>query len=604
MTCHANRMKSYMNFSVAPCDNFHEYACGNYGQRKLYQYSRMNYLGDSAYVLDDIAKDLLDRMDLAESLNVSRELRVAQRFYNACLEADLHPFPAADPTYLNLIRSIGGFPAVDGAAWNASNFNWVNMSAHLTIYGARGLIHEEISAFKGNDPILSAANLGFDYIGQADNSKRMNSSSVRKQNQKIMRRYLRAFNLTGNKISQVIDDVFEFWRDAEVTINNISSYDLSENLDITSYFKIAWNLDKKKMFHNFNFEKYDKVCARHPEAVANYLAMQLLYAFDANLEDIKYQRDYCAATMRSAMWPLFKKLYLAENFREEERLELSEIVQEVRSSWRKLVEEVDWLDSNTRHKALLEESSYPTHIGSNEFTLLTDRLVREILQMEVVEGNYAATNMNLLRLKVAIHRFSTRHSTERSSDIKIQEGMFSMNTNLTIFAGNLHPPVYHHSWPHSLKFATLGFFVGQNLVHILMFEWPNFDLVYRNHEECLANTFSKQLKPKYYRQHSTLYDTGGLSQAFEAYRRHRKRLLEGPEQSVTIVEMPGLDLSPEQLFFLGFAQMSCYKQNIKWDRKKKNRFLSALSNSEDFIQAFNCPVGSGMRPAESTCRLW
>ncbi|XP_070068237.1 neprilysin-4-like [Drosophila takahashii] len=599
LTCHADRMKSFMNFSTDPCDNFYEYACGNHRQHKLYQYSRMNYFGDSAYILDDMARELLDRMDLAESLNVSRELRIAQRFYNTCLEADLHPFSAADPNYLNLIRSIGGFPAVDGAAWNASNFNWVNMSAHLSNYGARGLIHEEISSSTRKKPYLSLAELGFDYIGQAENSNQKNSTRVRKQNQKIMRTYLRSFNLTGNRISQVIDGVLEFWRDVEGTIIDKNIYDLSENFDISSYFKIAWNLDEGEMSHNTNFEKLDKVCARHPEAVANYLAMQLLYAFDANLQDIKYQKDYCAATMRSSMWPLFKKLFLADTFSDKKSLELSEIVQEVRSSWRKLVEKVDWLDSDTRQKALLEESSFPTLIGSREYTLLTDRLVQEILHMEVTDGNYAATNMNLLRLKVDIHRFSTRLSTERSSDTRTQEGMFSMNTNLTIFPGNLHPPAYHHSWPHSLKFGTLGFFIGQQLSNILIWQWQHLDLVFKDHNECLANTFSKHLKPKFDRQLSTLFDTGGLRQAFEAYRSHRKQILEHPEQ-----EMPGLDLLPEQLFFLGFTQMSCYEHNTEWGRRKKFKVLSALSNSEDFIQAFNCPVESGMRPAEKTCHLW
>ncbi|KAH8358162.1 hypothetical protein KR084_005970 [Drosophila pseudotakahashii] len=601
LNCHANRMKSFMNFSAAPCDNFHEYACGNRDQLNLYRYSRWNFLGDSAYVLDDIAKELLDRMDLAESLNVSRELRVAQRYYNTCLEADLHPFPAADPNYLNLIRSIGGFPAVDGAAWNASNFNWVNMSAHLSNYGARGLIYEQISSSSPKKPYLSLAELGFDYIGQADNSKQKNSTRVRRQNQKIMRSYLSSFNLPGNKISQVIDGVFEFWRDVEVTINDGNYYGSSGKIDITNFYKIAWNLDEKEMLGDSDFKKFDKVCARHPEAVANYLAMQLLYAFDSNLEDVEYQKDYCAATMRSSMWPLFKKLYLAENFSETERMEVSEIVQEVRQSWRKLLGRMDFVNSATRREALGRESIVETNIDPNEYKLLTDRLVQEILNVEVVDGNFAATNMNLMRLKVDIQRFSTRHSLDQSSDIRAQEGVLTLSRQLTIFPGGLHPPIYHRSWPDSLKYGTLGYTLGQVLTSSLV-DTDDFEMVYSLHKECLAKPFSKHLKPRYIRLFYLFIGHGGLRQAFEAYRSHRKQLLEDPERNVTSEEMPGLDLSPEQLFFLGFAQMAC-NGDPNW-AQQKHLVLSALSNSQDFHQAFNCPVGRGMRPSKYNCYIW
>ncbi|XP_017016034.3 neprilysin-1-like [Drosophila takahashii] len=597
-------MRSYMNFSAEPCDNFYEYACGNHRHLELYRYSRFNNLGDMGYELDEMAKELLGRMDLAESLNVSTELRVAQRFYNACLAADLHPFPAADPNYLRLIRSIGGFPAVDGAAWNSSDFNWVNMSAHLSNYGARGLIHEAISGLQGDKPVLTLAELGFDSIGQERNIKRRNSSRLHKRNEKRMRGYLRSFNLPENKIAEVIEGVFAFWREAKEAMRSTNYDHFVINDDITSYSKIALDKDEEQRSHSHGFEEFDKVCARHSEAVANYLAMQLLYTFDANLQDIKYQKDYCAATMRSSMWLLFKKLYLAENFTGEKRLELSEIVQEVRNSWRKLFEKVDWLDLDTRRKTLLKKSSLPTLLGSSEYNLLTDRLIQEIRRLEVVDDNYAATIINLMRLKVDIHRFSSRHSTEQSSVTDAQEAMFGMNTNFIIFAGNLHPPVYHHSWPDSLKFGTLGFKIGQHLTISLLWHWhKGFDLIFKKRRECL-NTFIKHLPKKIYRQFSVLTDNGGLKQAFEAYRSHRRQLLENPEQKVTSEEMPELDLLPEQLFFLGYAQLACYGDNTHWDRRKRNLVMSALSNSEDFMQAFNCPVGSGMRPAEKTCHLW
>ncbi|KAH8363000.1 hypothetical protein KR084_004342 [Drosophila pseudotakahashii] len=519
-----------------------------------------SWQGDySTIYLQDRMEHLLGRMDLAESLHVSKELKLAQRFYNACLEADLHPFPAADPHYLTLIRSIGGFPAVDGANWNASNFSWFNMSAHLINYGAEGLIDEYFDLNFPFEPKIRAARIAFEVF-----------ENWTPNHEERMTGYLRAFQLPEDKIAKVIAGVFAFWEEAGsidygLRPGNCQAFEANYFKIVWGGDKIVWNKDQPREDAKCNiyFVELDKVCARHPEAVANYLAMKLLRALDAKLRNTEEQKQYCMDKLQISMPFLFSKLFLGDHFPEEVKLEVSEIAEEVRNSLRRSLDndkdEAGWFYYSGRSRKIFREFPFNfTKVNS-----FADRVISEIGSLEIVDDSYAATSINMRRLFVNSSRYSARHSMDLPISSKSTDDMLS---EFFDFDRYLQPPVYHPTWPVSFKFGALGSFVGRQ--------------AYINNK-------------RYDRIHDSEIEKSKLRLAFSAYKTHIKHLVEDHKQDKINETMPGLDLLPDQLFFLGATHIFCGS-----DYNGRQIALSSLLKNEEFLQAFNCPAGSGMRRQE------
>ncbi|XP_037721034.1 endothelin-converting enzyme 1-like [Drosophila subpulchrella] len=519
---YANLMKSYMNLSVDPCNDFYEYACGNY-----------RHNGPDPFTKQKMAKIeyLLERKDLAESLKVSRDLRVAQRFYSACLRADLQSFPANDPHYLRLIQSIGGFPAVDDASWNASNFNCFNMSEQLSKYGAKGLV--DMLTYEIYE-------LGFDSIVTKSNI----ANTTYQLNVERMRKYLRSFKLQEVKTKEVIDGVFAFWRQATKLYNNQNEESL---------------------------KKIGEVCDQHREAVANYLAMKLLYTFDAKLNANQPQGDYCAAKLQESMPILFYKLYLGDLYRifsEKINKDTGDIIGELGKSLEITLEKADRRELD-RLKRTQEEVLQIVTQGLNNF--LIDHFISRTSSIEdrIYDDSYAAYDINL------------RHHDE-----------LGVLMHAVTF---LEPPYYHPSWPVSMKFGALGGL----LLRVFYLSDGKDAWEYKERVKCFEDYFNKlRILDDNERDGKEIDYFGGLRLAFSAYQNHLSHLLEDPTQQRVNEKVPGLDLLPDQLFFLGSTQLICF-----YSKHARSHALASLTSNEDFFKAFNCPMGSGMRPAK-TCPLW
>ena len=77
-------------------------------------------------------------------------------------------------------------------------------------------------------------------------------------------------------------------------------------------------------------------------------------------------------------------------------------------------------------------------------------------------------------------------------------------------------------------------------------------------------------------------------------------------------QLPGLDLSPQQLFWVSVANVYCekYRPNMLVMQIKTGyhspaefRVKGPLSNLQEFSKDFQCPLGSPMNP-EHKCEVW
>ena len=93
-------------------------------------------------------------------------------------------------------------------------------------------------------------------------------------------------------------------------------------------------------------------------------------------------------------------------------------------------------------------------------------------------------------------------------------------------------------------------------------------------------------------------DNEGITMAYKAYKTWVKE--NGEEE-----QLPGLNYTPEQMFWISMANVWCSRVNENTLKKlskidphapAKLRVIGMVSNQDTFSRDFNCPVGSPMNP--------
>uniref|UniRef100_A0A8C2X702 endothelin-converting enzyme 1 n=1 Tax=Cyclopterus lumpus TaxID=8103 RepID=A0A8C2X702_CYCLU len=191
-------------------------------------------------------------------------------------------------------------------------------------------------------------------------------------------------------------------------------------------------------------------------------------------------------------------------------------------------------------------------------------------------------------------------------------------------AGILQAPFYAQDHPKALNFGGIGVVMGHELTHAFDDQgreydkegnlrpwWQNSSVeAFRQRTECMMDQYNHYtVNGEHVNGKQTLgeniADNGGLKAAYHAYRSWVQK--NGEEK-----RLPAVNLTNDQLFFLGFAQVWCSvrtpesaHEGLVTDPHSPPRYrvIGTLANSPDFSRHFNCPAGTPMNTGRR-CEVW
>ncbi|KAL7311909.1 hypothetical protein PS15m_009619 [Mucor circinelloides] len=348
----------------------------------------------------------------------------------------------------------------------------------------------------------------------------------------------------------------------------------------------------------------------------------------------------CVSATSNTFGQLLGRYFVMKHFGgEAQREQVSSFINNIQSTWSERLDQVDWLDAETRAKAI-EKVKKINH--KEAYSVVTP----DVRSADSLTNYYADINIDTLNF-YANQKSALLWDIKKSwSQIgqKVDKSVWHMDPHevnayyspvfneIVIPAGILQSPFYHSELPNYLNYGGIGAVIGHEFTHAFDNSGRLYDgdgklntwwsdttsEAFEARSQCFIdqyNSFSIQGPNK--TSHNVngkmtlgenLADNGGVHVALTAM---RKSLQANPDQNMVL---PRLDtLSPEQLFFINFGRVWCSNmrpemavQRIRGDvhSPAKVRVNAAVQNSPEFAEAFKCvKTDQDMNPANK-CSIW
>jgi len=339
-------------------------------------------------------------------------------------------------------------------------------------------------------------------------------------------------------------------------------------------------------------------------------------------KEIQERWKRCVRSADSNLGQILGQEYVRRNFTPEAKAKMNNLIDNLVDALRSDIPTLTWMGPETKQAALVKLNAFARRIGYPDkwidYTALN------------VGGTSYSENV------VAARQFALRRNISRigKNDDPNEWGGFTPPTvnasyspsrnDITFPAGILQPPFYDPNADDAYNYGGIGVVIGHEMTHGFDDEGAKFDAQgnlrnwwtaadlknFEGRAECVVNEYSEfnvapgiNINGKLVTGEE-IADLGGATIALAAY----EKSLQG-KQRATID-----GFSPEQRFFLGFAQV--WAENMAPDEAARRaltdphaqgpfRVNGTVQNMPAFAKAFGCANGTKMvREEAKRCSIW
>lgn len=626
-------MLSTMNRSVDPCENFYEYACGNWKESTLLTSKARNssFLQAMQQRIDDQVQHFLQNTTRNESSTGSAEWK-AKQFFASCVQMKGN----LSLGYEKVMAQPDDRYAEPGKQHYAQNstqdWMYINFMSSYEMFTLLPLKVHYNTATRKFDLLITTPAKIFANINeemQRNMTKDFQLNDVQ-QRQRFLQHFANLTQFEGN-LTQLVKMRNETER---LSLGEFLTRHKQDRLNWTRYFDLAFNGTQQSDWPVLNqlqdvgdlvhfLERSDLQLLR------SYVQHRLLFKFysvwKTELRNGTVENECRAITEMYYNYALLP-WFIEQVFDKQRRADVLSVAKQIRDTFYELLENYSWLDDETRSQAKTKLASMDVLVGYSD----------ELQHREIIDAAYRGINMtNDWFENLALLERNRAKSRLRSVDkalIPLLMPTRSVNAYYADFLnqafitiGMAQWPLYHVDFPAVLKYAGIGNIVGHEMAHgfdsyCYQFNydgrrvnwWSAASL--RNFKEryrCLESQYNKFILYGVQTNGTmtsgdNIADNVGARMAYYAYKRHtgNRAWLEKP--------LRGVDYNNKQLFFLKLAQTWCTgKDSASKLRKIKTdvhayeefRVMGTLSNMPEFSEAFSCKLGTEMNPLKK-CVVW
>jgi endothelin-converting enzyme/putative endopeptidase len=346
--------------------------------------------------------------------------------------------------------------------------------------------------------------------------------------------------------------------------------------------------------------------------------------FQRTLRGVEQQQPRwkrCVGMVDNQLGEALGKVFVDKTFTADTKARTLDMVQRVEKAMERRLGALDWMSPATKKEAMRKLHGLRNKIG------YPDRW-RDYSSIRVERADWVG---NVARAAA----FEERRQFDKIGK-PVDRGEWGMTpptvnayynssmNDMNFPAGVLQPPLFDPKMDDAPNYGNTGGTIGHELIHGFDDEGRQFDAdgnlkdwwtaedakAFKERVSCVADQYAAYVVIDDIKINSELTlgedvaDLAGLQLAWDAWKDATAAMKLGPKDG----------LSPEQRFFVGFAQWDC--ANIRDEAKRLSartnphsppqyRINGVLVNMPEFAQAFSCKAGQPMvKDPAKVCRIW